>query len=84
MQTTTDVPGARPLRTANLRRGPPGSRGMARSFRHYVAGRNLPESDQLAFFPLFVHHRAIDLYDTLKPQDKTTIDELLGEFNRFF
>ena len=53
-------------------------------FRRYVACRNLSESDQLAFFPLFLQHRAIDWYDTLKPQDKTTIDELLGEFNRFF
>jgi len=53
-------------------------------FRSYVACRNLSEADQPAFFPLFLQHRAIDWYDTLKPQDRTTIHELLGEFNRLF
>jgi len=53
-------------------------------FRRYVACLNLSEADQLAFFPLFLQHRAIDWYDTLKPQDRTTIDQLLGEVNRFF
>jgi len=53
-------------------------------FRSYVACRNLSEADQLAFFPLFLQHRAIDWYDILKPQDRTTIHELLGEFNRLF
>ena len=66
-----------------LRRGPRGSRGG--DFRRYVVTcRKLSEADQLAFLPLFLQHRATDWYDTLKPQDRTTIDELLGEINRFF
>ena len=53
-------------------------------FRRYVDCRQMPEEDQLAFFPVFLKGRAIDWYDSLATTDKETIAELLGEFEAYF